>query len=150
MVVASLRLLLDEAAANKIWVMFTHDTDMEFYLSSMGLINPEKNLPVDHVPFPNPYNAAQMFPQGGRTYLEKLKCDDKMYVRFIMNDAVVPFPNCNNGVDFSCPLDQFVDIVKSRLDGVDYSKQCGNSGPSNLTFFWDYKEVQYDAPLIDQ
>nr|WOG36270.1 uncharacterized protein [Candida metapsilosis] len=150
MVEASLRLLLDESSTNKIWVMFTHDTDMEFYLSSMGLINPEKDLPVDHVPFPNPYNAAQMFPQGGRTYLEKLNCNDKKYVRFIMNDAVVPFPDCSNGVGFSCEFDQFVDIVRSRLDGIDYSKQCDSTGPANLTFLWDYKDVNYNAPLIDQ
>ena len=150
MVEASLRLLLDESSTNKIWVMFTHDTDMEFYLSSMGLINPEKDLPVDHVPFPNPYNAAQMFPQGGRTYLEKLNCNDKKYVRFIMNDAVVPFPDCSNGVGFSCEFDQFVDIVRSRLDGIDYSKQCDSTAPANLTFLWDYKDVNYNAPLIDQ
>lgn len=150
MVEASLRLLLDESSTNKIWVMFTHDTDMEFYLSSMGLINPEKDLPVDHVPFPNPYNAAQMFPQGGRTYLEKLNCNDKKYVRFIMNDAVVPFPDCSNGVGFSCDFDQFVDIVRSRLDGIDYSKQCDSTAPANLTFLWDYKDVNYNAPLIDQ
>ncbi|KAI3402786.2 PHO5 [Candida oxycetoniae] len=147
MVEASLKLLQEDS---KVWIMFTHDTDMEFFFSSMGLINPENPLPIDHVPFPNTYNAAEQFPQGGRTYIEKLKCGDKSYVRFIMNDAVIPFPSCTDGIAFTCALDKFVDIVNSRLENVSYANQCNSQGPSNLTFFWDYNEKNYDAPLIDQ
>ncbi|KAI5955092.1 hypothetical protein KGF54_001653 [Candida jiufengensis] len=148
MVKASLKLLQDQD--QKIIIMFTHDTDMEFYLSSMGLINPPQDLPTDHIPFPNPYNAAELFPQGGRTYLEKLKCGSNEYVRFIMNDAVVPLPGCQNGVGFSCEFQNFTNLINKRLNGVDYKTQCNVTGPSDLTFFWDYKENKYDAPLIDQ
>ncbi|KAI5965768.1 PHO5 [Candida pseudojiufengensis] len=148
LVKASLRLL--QESDQKIIPMFTHDTDMEFYFSSLGLINPEKDLPTDHVQFPNPYSAAELFPQGGRTYLEKLKCGSNQYIRFIMNDAVLPFPGCQNGIGFSCEFNQYIELINSRMKNVDYGKQCNVTGPADLTFFWDYKQQHYDAPLIDQ
>ncbi|CAI5759322.1 unnamed protein product [Candida verbasci] len=150
MVEASLK-LLQEDNDNKIWLMFTHDTDMELYLTSYKLIVPENDLSVDQISFPNPYNGAEMFPQSGRTYLEKFKNDNnESFVRFIMNDSVFPYPNCQNGPGFSCPLDKFIEIVNQRLEGVDYSSQCDASGPPELTFFWDYNTTSYDAPLINQ
>ena len=149
MVEASLKLLQEESDT-KTWLFFTHDTDMEFYLSSMGLINPESDIPVDHVPFPNPYNAAEQFPQAARTYLEKFDCGGQKYIRFIMNDAVVPFPGCSSGPAFMCALDEFVSIVSDRMSKVSFQEQCNASGPLQLTFFWDYKQQEYNAPLIDQ
>ncbi|CAK9441444.1 uncharacterized protein LODBEIA_P53120 [Lodderomyces beijingensis] len=148
MVAASLK-LLQGSSDHRTWLMFTHDTDMEIYFSSMGLIELETGLPA-HVVLPNPYNAAEMFPQGGRTYMEKLQCGGQQYVRFIMNDAVVPYPKCTSGIGFSCPLEEFVEIVSRRMAGVSYRDQCNSSVPTELSFFWDYHEVRYDAPLIDQ
>lgn len=45
-------------------------------------------------------------------------------------------------------MTEFEEIVKNRLDGVDYAKLCkiGNA-TSDLTFYWDYTKVKYDAPL---
>lgn len=147
MVEASLKMLQEDS---KIWLTFTHDTDIEMYLTSLGLIVPPGDLPVDRVPFPNPYNAAEFFPQGARTYTEKLKCGEKQYVRFIVNDAVYPYPGCSGGPGFSCELNDFIKLVKSRLHDVDYKLQCEVDGPAELTFYWDYKDRKYNAPLIDQ
>ncbi|EMG48373.1 Acid phosphatase, putative [Candida maltosa Xu316] len=147
MVEAFLKILQDET---KIWLSFTHDTDIEMYLTSMGLIVPSEDLPVDRIPFPNPYNSAELFPQGARIYTEKLSCGDSSYVRFIVNDSVYPFPGCSSGPGFSCELTEFIQLVRSKLDGVDFKQQCQVDGPTQLTFYWDYTTTEYNAPLIDQ
>ncbi|RCK58767.1 putative acid phosphatase DIA3 [Candida viswanathii] len=148
MVEAFLKILQDDT--RKITLSFTHDTDIEMYLTALGLIVPSEDLPVDRVPFPNPYSAAELLPQGARTYTEKLKCGEKQYVRFIVNDAVYPFPGCSSGPGFTCELNEFVQKVKDRLNGVDFKEQCKVDGPGELTFYWDYTTTKYDAPLIDQ
>ncbi|CUM52718.1 uncharacterized protein AC631_00592 [Debaryomyces fabryi] len=146
---ASLQLLKDEDLSNKIYVSFTHDTDITNYIcGGLGLFEPENPLPADHIPFFNPYVRSHIVPQGARVYTEKLKCSNGSYVRYIVNDSVIPINNCTSGPGFSCGMDQFEDIVKTRLEGVDYAKLCkiGNA-TSDLTFFWDYTKVKYNAPL---
>lgn len=138
----------------KIILTFTHDTDIEVYLSSMGLTVPSSNdIPIDHIPFPNPYNSAELFPQAARIYIEKLKCGDNNnnhYIRFIVNDSVYPYPGCNSGPGFTCEMNEFIQLVKSRLKGINYKEQCQVEGSSELTFYWDYTTTKYNAPLIDQ
>ncbi|KAK6464929.1 acid phosphatase, secreted [Scheffersomyces coipomensis] len=153
MIKATLKLLQDNNSENKIWISFTHDTDMEMYLSCLGIIDPQQELPVDRIPFPNPYSAAEMLPQGARIYVEKFKCNDnESYVRYIINDSVMPISNCLQGPGFSCKYSDYNNYITDRLAGLNFEQQCSlKQGLSNeLTFYWDYKSVKYDAPLIDQ
>lgn len=146
---ASLQLLKDETLLNKIFMSFTHDTDITNYIcGGLGLFEPDHPLPADHIPFVNPYVRSHIVPQGARVYTEKLKCSNGSYVRYIVNDSVIPINNCTSGPGFSCGMTEFEEIVKNRLEEVDYAKLCkiGNA-TSDLTFYWDYTKVKYDAPL---
>lgn len=146
---AVLKLLKDDANPNKVWLSFSHDTDWENFHGALGLFEPELPLPSDHIPFPNVYVHSTMVPQGARIYTEKLKCGDDSYVRFIVNDAVIPIKACSSGPGFSCKLDQFENYVNQRLEGVDYAKSCdiGNA-TDTLTFYWDYTTKYYNATLL--
>ena len=147
---ASLALLKDNTNSNQIWLSFTHDTDLEIFHSSLGLLEPAEDLPTDYIPFPNPYVHSSIVPQGARIYTEKYQCeDDESYVRYIINDAVVPIPKCATGPGFSCKLDDFENYVNERIGDIDFVEQCGvnSSYPSELTFYWDYQNTTYDAPL---
>ncbi|EER36162.1 hypothetical protein CTRG_00902 [Candida tropicalis MYA-3404] len=147
---ASLALLKDTENDNQIWLSFTHDTDLEVFHSALGLLEPAEDLPTDYIPFPNPYVHSSIVPQGARIYTEKYQCeDDESYVRYIINDAVVPIPKCATGPGFSCKLDDFEDYVNDRIGDIDFVEQCGvnSSYPSELTFYWDYQNTTYDAPL---
>lgn len=146
---ASLNLLKDSDSNNKIWLSFTHDTDIENYLAAVGIFQPENDLTPEYIPYPNIYHHAEMVPQGARVYTEKYKCnDDSSYVRYIVNDAVIPIKNCSSGPGFSCEFHHFENYVHDRLEGVNYADQCkiGNA-TSELSFYWDYNEVNYDAKL---
>ncbi|CUM66901.1 uncharacterized protein PRCAT00004586001 [Priceomyces carsonii] len=148
MVLSSLKLLKDNSSENKVWLSFTHDTDIEIFHASLGIINPSQDIPTDHIPFPNPYVHSSIVPQGSRTYTEKYKCGDDSYVRFILNDAVIPINSCSTGPGFSCKLEDFEDYINERFEGVSYEDQCQNSN-ALLTFYWDYNQKNYTAALLD-
>ncbi|RCK62363.1 Repressible acid phosphatase [Candida viswanathii] len=146
---ASLELLKDESNSNQIWLSFSHDTDLEIFHSALGLLEPAEDLPTDYIPFPNPYEHSSIVPQGARIYTEKYLCNDESYVRYIINDAVVPIPKCATGPGFSCKLDDFENYINDRIGDVDFVEQCdaNTTYPTELTFYWDYKNTTYDAPL---
>lgn len=147
---ASFNLLQNDSSTNKIWLSFTHDTNIESFLASLGITNPLVDLPTDEIPFPYPYMHSSIVPQGARLYTEKLKCGDSTYVRYILNDAVVPIPGCGSGPGFSCPWDEYSEYIKERLDGKHYVEDCGSDDvPGEVKFYWDYDSTSYDSALID-
>lgn len=146
---ASLK-LLKEDNPNKIWLSFTHDTDIEMFHSALGLFDTIRPLPADRVEVRDVYRHTDVVPMGGRTVIEKYSCDDgNEYVRFLVNDAVIPISSCSNGPGFACKLSDFESYVEERLEDVKI-ENCDNDGksPNELTFYWDYKEHIYnDEPI---
>lgn len=143
---ASIKLLTEEAD-NKIWLSFTHDNDIVVYYSSIGLFNETVPLSRDHIEFGKKFSKPKIIPQSSRIYLEKYVCgDENSYVRFVVNDAVVPLTNCNDGPGYSCELNEYVDLM-SGLTALDYNNACGVSGPDEISFYWDYTTVNYNATL---
>jgi len=143
---ASLALLKDNETEHKIFLSFSHDTDLEITLEALGLLGiaDGEQLPNDHIPFPHTYVHSTIVPQGARIYTEKIKCDGEIYVRYVLNDAVYPLPTCSDGPGFSCKLTDFENYVNDRLDNLDYATQCGAEDiPNNVTFYWDYTEKNY-------
>lgn len=144
---ATLALLKDDSSKNKIWLTFTHDTDIELFSSALGLFDTVEPLPFDRVRLTDTYHHVDITPMGGRFVTEKLACGNETYVRFIVNDAVVPVKNCADGPGFSCSLDNFEKYVNSRIGDIDIVKDCKvpEGVPTELTFYWDYTEVNYNA-----
>lgn len=147
---ASFKLLNDTTAANQVYLSFTHDTDVELMLTALNIIDPEHDIPVDHVPFPNPYLAAEIVPMGARLYIERLNCNGERYVRFILNDAVIPIRSCQSGPGFTCKLSDYQGYLDWQIGNITFNKDCDAHGPGELTFYWDYTSHSYNASLIDQ
>ena len=146
---ASLSLLKDESASNKVWLSFTHDTDIDHFLSALGIYTPKEDLPVDHIDFERTYVHAYIVPQAARIYTEKYKCGSDTYVRYVINDSVKPIKGCSTGPGFSCKIDDYEAYVTNRLSTLNYAQQCGiaSNVTLELTFYWDYNEVDYNAEL---
>ena len=123
---------------------FAHDAYITPILAALDLDVPATPLPNDSIPFPNPYNVADMVPMGGHLVLERLSCNATamssagIFVRAVINEAVVPWTKCQSGPGFSCPLDSFASIVEKVPNFV---KACGvaKAGfPQFLNFWWNY------------
>ncbi|CAH2350584.1 repressible acid phosphatase [[Candida] railenensis] len=149
---ASLTLLQDTEADNKIWLSFSHDTDWEIVNAALGLMDPEHPLSPDAVPFPNPYVHSRLLPQGARFYTEKYSCGNDSYVRYILNDAVIPLKGCSGGPGFSCKMDDFEEYIANRLEGVNWVEQCEvySNVSQSISFYWDYTTTKYNATLINK
>lgn len=144
---ASLALLKDDDSNNKIWLTFSHDTDIEIFHAALGLFDPINPLPNDRVEFRDTYRHTDIVPMGGRTITEKLKCGDDTFVRFVINDAVVTVPGCSNGPGFSCKLQDFENYIEKKIGSIDFHQNCKvpDDIPQFLTFYWDYSSGQYNA-----
>lgn len=143
---ASLQLLTEENPSNKIWLSFTHDTDISNFLAAVGLFDTGKNMTSKHPEFQgHVFHKSWFVPQGARVYTEKLSCNDTSYVRYVVNDAVIPINGCSSGPGLSCELNDFVEYANGRIGDLDYVQSCEIKENTTLTFYWDYKDKQYSA-----
>ncbi|CAI6412469.1 CMF_HP2_G0006520.mRNA.1.CDS.1 [Saccharomyces cerevisiae] len=71
---ASVKLLKEsEVQDQKVWLSFTHDTDILNYLTTIGIIDDKNNLTAEYVPFMgNTFHRSWYVPQGARVYTEKV------------------------------------------------------------------------------
>ncbi|CAI4475164.1 ADI_G0018070.mRNA.1.CDS.1 [Saccharomyces cerevisiae] len=143
-----------EVQDQKVWLSFTHDTDILNYLTTIGIIDDQNNLTAEHVPFiENTFHRSWYVPQGARVYTEKFQCSNDTYVRYVINDAVVPIETCSTGPGFSCEINDFYGYAEKRVAGTDFLKVCNVSSVSNsteLTFFWDWNTKHYNDTLLKQ
>lgn len=72
------------------------------------------------------------------TNLNGRSAGDATFVRFILNDAVLPWDACYEGPGFSCPLEKYTQLVANAVQDNSYQKVC-HSQPKALDFFWNYK-----------
>lgn len=151
---ATVKLLQESAHMDqKVWLSFTHDSDILNYLTTIGLVDDTRNLSAVHVPFrDHTYHKAWYIPQGARIYTEKFQCSKESYVRYVINDAVAPIETCSDGPGFSCQENQFYEYAKERLEGLNFYEDCGVSSVSRqreLSFYWNWNTTRYNASLVD-
>lgn len=85
---------------------------------------------------------------GGHLVLERLTCNATAtssagtYVRAVINEAVVPWPTCQNGPGFSCPFANFTAIVNNIPNFVSTCGVAKAGYPQYLDFWWNYNTTQ--------
>ncbi|PYH88246.1 acid phosphatase aph, 3-phytase phyB [Aspergillus ellipticus CBS 707.79] len=130
--------------AGPIFFNFAHDTNITPILAALGILIPDEDLPLDRIPFGNPYSTGNIVPQGGHFVIERLSCSATplskagSYVRLVLNEAVVPFNDCTEGPGYSCSLANYTSILNKNLP--DYTTTCDvpASYPQYLNFWWNY------------
>ncbi|KAJ5538431.1 hypothetical protein N7494_007910 [Penicillium frequentans] len=129
--------------AGKMFWSFAHDADITPVVAALDIDVPEHKLPNSTIPFPNPYRVADIVPMGGHLTLERMTCNATtvskagVYVRAILNEAVVPYSKCQSGPGYSCPLAKFSAIV-DKAPKYDEKCETPSSYPQYLSFFWNY------------
>ncbi|CAI4305764.1 ADQ_G0006510.mRNA.1.CDS.1 [Saccharomyces cerevisiae] len=112
---ASVKLLKEsEVQDQKVWLSFTHDTDILNYLTTIGIIDDKNNLTAEYCSI-----HGQHFPQilvrSSRCSClhRKFQCSNDTYVRYVINDAVVPIGKpVLTGPGFSCEINDFYDYAE--------------------------------------
>lgn len=127
---------------------FIYDANITPVLAVLGIFSP-KNMSVDYVEFKNIYKATNMVPMGGRFVIEQLACNATAispadtHVRIVVNDAVIPYDDCQSEPGFSCPFNKYVKEVEKLIMPI-VAAACNIS--SNVSqyesFYLDYNTTQ--------
>lgn len=139
----------DSEDVGSLFFSFTHDSDVLRYLTALGLYDDDEPLPVDRIEFNKNFKVSDIIPMGARLITERLSCYnetsevDDTYVRLILNDQVLPFGECTSGPGFSCPLEEYLDIVADRHVEFDAPCSKNTSTPDSLSFYWDWTDGKY-------
>ncbi|PRT54564.1 3-phytase B [Wickerhamiella sorbophila] len=91
------------------------------------------NGTLNNATYPNNTNT-----QSGSS--NSTQSGDGTFVRFILNDAVIPWHECYDGPGFTCALDNFLDIASDKVQGAAFKKVCG-ADPTALSIFNDYSSA---------
>ncbi|RAH47366.1 histidine phosphatase family protein [Aspergillus brunneoviolaceus CBS 621.78] len=130
--------------AGSLFFNFAHDTNITPILAALGVLIPDADLPLDHIPFGNPYSIGNIIPMGGHLTIERLSCnasaatEEDTYVRLVLNEAVLPFNDCQSGPGYTCSLANFTSILSESLPDYASTCQVPSSYPQYLDFWWNY------------
>lgn len=148
---ATSNLLAEGPDAGGLFFSFVHDGDIVPMLAALDLFPSTTQLPVTHRLKDRAWKMLQVVPMNGRVIFERLICEASVkdrwsepskrpqhYVRINVNDGIVALPTCSSGPGSSCPLEDFLSMVRRRGEEVgDFHEICGLVGedsPGGITF----------------
>ena len=128
-----------------------HDGDIVPMLAALDLFPSSEHLPISHRPTSRNWRMSQVVPMNGRVIFEYLECDDprlalsdggrqipppplekrgedrrSTFIRININDGIVAIPDCTSGPGSSCPLEDFLALVRRRGEEIgDFKELCG-------------------------
>ncbi|KAI0721339.1 phosphoglycerate mutase-like protein [Cerioporus squamosus] len=141
---------LTDFSTGPVYVDASHDTVISTILVALNFTTMAENgpLPVDHIPKKQTYVGSRIVPFATHLTGQVMSCpaadksgNKESYIRFILNDGVVPLTginHCTANKDGLCPVDKFVQGMKERIAEVDYQYDC----------FANYT-VPWPDPIID-
>ncbi|KAG8694373.1 PHOsphatase, partial [Ceratobasidium sp. 394] len=127
-------------------VSYTHEHQINELATALGVFNTTGPLLPEQMRGNRRYVVSRIFPMAGRIAFERMTCSTKpkstVHVRVRVNDAVYPLVECQNGPGKMCPLADFGNLVKEKVDKAgDFLKRCGLSPNQSLsggrtTIYW--------------
>ncbi|KAJ4983638.1 histidine acid phosphatase [Stagonosporopsis vannaccii] len=139
----------------KVIASFSNDGQINQLLAAIGVFDNEPQLPANRTLPDRKFRASRLVTMRGTVAFERLSCPaasngyatsnstTDAYVRIHLNDVVYPVVNCTSGPGSSCPLSQYQNIIKSKIEAVgDFTKICNTTDSSfaprpTATFFRD-------------
>ena len=140
---AMLKLFDDKETKQNLFFSFTHDTDLLHFMNALGLFQYEKeDLSTRNIDFARFFKTSELVPMGARIVIERYTIKNEKYIRVLVNDAVIPIPECQNGPFFTCKLSKLKDIVYEKMQECNFVDKCRitDERPKELTFYWDWEE----------
>ncbi|KAF8669460.1 histidine acid phosphatase family [Rhizoctonia solani] len=100
-------------------VSYTHDNQLNEIATAIGVFNTTGPLPPNKIQNNRLFISSRINPMAGRIAFERMTCTSKkpgIYVRIRVNDAVYPMSECQSGPGKTCPLAQFGQVIKAKVD----------------------------------
>lgn len=141
---ATVHLLNQEEDVLPFYFSFSHDTHLNFFYALLGMFSDgQPDLPYKYMSATHPWVNSVLTPMGAHIAIEKLSCEEDYgqhgnYVRFVINDAVIPYHGCQSGPGYSCPLSEFTKDIQDRIASNPYSICKRDKLPNHISFFWNW------------
>lgn len=122
---------------------FTHDHDILYFLNALGVFDYQKNDLLDkNIDFNRWFKSSQFVPMGARIVIERYTKEGEKLIRVLVNNSVIPLPNCQSGPSFLCKLSELREIIDVRRKSEDIVKRChfGKDVPHCLSFYEDWRD----------
>ena len=152
---ATVKLLNQDENDIPFYISFSHDTHLNFFYSLLGMFSDNhKPLPYHYMDALHPWVHSILTPMGAHIAIEKLSCvennEEAKFVRFVINDAVIPYHDCQSGPGYSCPLPEFTKDITQRILENPYSGcNLDPTLPQHISFFWNWRShVNKQEPEI--
>lgn len=88
--------------------------------TAIGVFDTTGPLPPNKIQSNRRFISSHINPMAGRIAFERMTCTSQfksgVYIRIRVNDAVYPLLECQNGPGKMCPLTEFGQIVKAKVD----------------------------------
>ncbi|EGZ23415.1 hypothetical protein PHYSODRAFT_310759 [Phytophthora sojae] len=111
--------------------------------SGFGL-NYDESYPTNAINATRNFRSSRVVTMGARLVTERITCAGESFIRFSINEEVVPLPGCQSGPGLTCPIAEFVQYMEARKAEVgDFITTCNStSASSELTLF--------ENPVVNQ
>lgn len=140
---AMVRLFNEEEAKENLYFSFTHDTELLHFMNALGIFEHQKeDLSTRNIDFARFFKTSELVPMGARIVIERYTINDAKYIRVLINDAVIPIPECQNGPFFTCKLARLRKILSQKMKTNNFVDKCRitEERPQSLSFYWDWRE----------
>lgn len=140
---AMIKLFEEPDMKQNLFFSFTHHTELLYFMNALGLFEyQEEDLSTRKISFARFFKTSELIPMGARIVVERYTINSDLYIRVLINDAVFPLPECQNGPYMTCKLNKLRDIVREKMIHDNFVDRCRitEERPTELTFYWDWKE----------
>lgn len=143
--------------APKIMTSFSNDGQLTQLMAAVGIFDDQAPLSGTTMDPERKFKASILTPMRGTIAFERITCKSSppvdacgaafstkdSYMRILLNDVVYPVVDCASGPGSSCPLAQYQEIVKGKVqEAGSFTKLCNMTdtslpAQSMATFFMD-------------
>lgn len=140
---AMIKLFDDKETKENLFFSITHKNELIYFMKALGIFEYQKdNLSTRNIDFERFFKTTELIPMGARIVVERYNVNNDYYIRVLINDVVIPIPECQNGPSFTCKLSKLKGLLGEKMLEEDFVEKCRitEERPQNLTFYWDWRD----------
>lgn len=141
---AMIQLFDQKETAQNLFFSFTHDTELLYFMSAIGLFEYQtEELRTGNMNYARFFKTSELTPMGARIVVERYTVQGEKFVRLLLNDAVIPIPECQDGPISTCKLSTLAAIVRKKMEQADFVEECRipKKRPRHLSFYWSWPQT---------
>lgn len=138
---AMVKLFDEKETKQNLFFSFTHDTELLHFMKALGIFEHQiHELSTRDIDFARFFKTSELVPMGARIIIERYTIKGNRYIRVLINNAVIPIPECQNGPAYTCKLSKFKALLNEKLQAGTFEDKCRitEERPKQLTFYWDW------------